>query len=510
MRRLPLPRALLAALCLLAAGAGGAQSAGASHAGTGRIVFASDRGRADPGEIYSLGPGSAPRHVAPSPAAEYGLAVSPAGGRIAFWSGRTGGDDLYLARADGSHVRLVRGAGREPLRADGAGGGRLTFTADGRRLFGSGAGGAFAVDAGTALARSLPFCEPWNRVAGAGWEARGLRRRGQDAGLGPRRPRPRRLPRRAAALVEPRLAEQCARRRPFAASAFGDPCSTPRDAPSGVVHGFTARLDRRWPLPALPAGPLAPHLCCGEARRLTGAGCALGRRAGVADAGRALHLDGGRRRPRGAHPDRRRQGDRAGVDGGSGVWSAGGRLAYAALQRQSPPRPGGRVPIYITDAHGRNPRVAGRLAWDYQTLMSLHWLPGGRRVLVTTENQCSGTGLFAISPSGGAVQPLNRDQRDLEMPASSPDGRRIAYSVELYNCHTESEAPDATRDRRGRRERCARTHGSPERRGEDGRRLARLQPGRPSHRVPARSRQRRRAPDRVRGRRRAHGGSPVR
>src|ERR1700712_2730358 len=159
MRRLPLPRARLAGLSLLAAGAGGAQSAGASHPGTGRIVFASDRGRADPGEIYSLGAGSAPRHVAPSPAAEDGLAVSPAGGRIAFWSGRTGGDELFLARADGSHVRLVRGAGREPLRADGAGGGRLTSPADGRRLFGSGAGGAFAVDAATALARSLPLCE---------------------------------------------------------------------------------------------------------------------------------------------------------------------------------------------------------------------------------------------------------------------------------------------------------------------------------------------------------------
>jgi hypothetical protein len=47
--------------------------------------------------------------VSRSLAADYGLAVAPVGDLIAFWSERSGADRLYLARSDGSHVRL-RGA----------------------------------------------------------------------------------------------------------------------------------------------------------------------------------------------------------------------------------------------------------------------------------------------------------------------------------------------------------------------------------------------------------------
>jgi Tol biopolymer transport system component len=97
MRRLPLPRAFLPALVVLSvAGAGLVHSAASSRsAGAGMIVFASDRLKSEPGEIYSLAPATAPRDVSRSLAPDYGLAVAPAGDLIAFWSGRTGNDQIY-------------------------------------------------------------------------------------------------------------------------------------------------------------------------------------------------------------------------------------------------------------------------------------------------------------------------------------------------------------------------------------------------------------------------------
>jgi hypothetical protein len=75
------------------AGAAGIAEAGAPQAVRGGvIVFASDRDKADPGEIYSLAPGSRPRDVSLGLAGEHGLTVAPAGNRIAFWSGRSDSD----------------------------------------------------------------------------------------------------------------------------------------------------------------------------------------------------------------------------------------------------------------------------------------------------------------------------------------------------------------------------------------------------------------------------------
>ena len=77
----------------------------------GLIVFASDRGKDNPGEIYSLAPGVAPLDISHTLAPEHGLVVAPVGDQIAFWSGRSGDDELYLARSDGTRLRLVRGLG---------------------------------------------------------------------------------------------------------------------------------------------------------------------------------------------------------------------------------------------------------------------------------------------------------------------------------------------------------------------------------------------------------------
>src|SRR4051812_46490808 len=102
MRGLPVPRVLLATLVALSvAGLGALRATHPSRAAApGVIVFASDRAKAEPGEIFALAPGLAPRSVSRSLAADHGLAVAPVGDRIAFWSSRSGWDQIYLARAD--------------------------------------------------------------------------------------------------------------------------------------------------------------------------------------------------------------------------------------------------------------------------------------------------------------------------------------------------------------------------------------------------------------------------
>ena len=125
------PRVLAAALLALCAAA----VVGPSHAAPpGLIVFASDRDKANPGEIYSLAPGRSPNDVSNSLASESDMAVDPVGDLVAFWSDRSGQDRVYLARSDGSHVRLVRtvGAGVPFEQPQGNGGLPLVFTSDGR------------------------------------------------------------------------------------------------------------------------------------------------------------------------------------------------------------------------------------------------------------------------------------------------------------------------------------------------------------------------------------------
>ena len=93
------------------------------------------------------------------------------------------------------------------------------------------------------------------------------------------------------------------------------------------------------------------------------------------------------------------------------------------------------MPVVVTDPHGRNPRVAGRFPFDDHGYGSLRWLPDGKRVLFLTSTSCGGKGLYAVPAGGGAAQRLNADPRDLEAPAWSPDGTRIAYSVQKFTCH---------------------------------------------------------------------------
>ena len=55
----------------------------------------------------------------------------------------------------------------------------------------------------------------------------------------------------------------------------------------------------------------------------------------------------------------RRWDDVAGLDGGRGVWSHAGRVAYVGFVGGHV-RPGVTFPVLVTDSHGRNPQVVGR------------------------------------------------------------------------------------------------------------------------------------------------------
>lgn len=76
---------------------------------SGEIVFASDRASANPGEIYALKPGAAPRNLSRSPYADVALATSPKGRAFAFWSDRTGLWRLMIAPGGGALRSIVVG-----------------------------------------------------------------------------------------------------------------------------------------------------------------------------------------------------------------------------------------------------------------------------------------------------------------------------------------------------------------------------------------------------------------
>ncbi len=440
-RSLRLLGALLAAV--LVAGGGAEPGSGSPRAeATGTIVFASDRAKFNPGEIYSLALGRPPRNVSRSLAGDYGLAVAPVGDRIAFWSGRTGTDRVYLARADGSHLRRVRARGGELLARTRGSGGALVFSADGTRLYATSysSPGAYVVDTRRATARRVPACagiarpSPDGTLVACGVDGKTIVS-DLDGRVRFTLPALNAVWSSRGWLTSAPPIDELQRKRPFAVVA--DPSGKVRARFTGLPLGFSP--DGRWLVlqrarslwvagpgdftrlrPLLPEWPSGVLSFTPDSRFVS---------TETKGAPVLVPLAGGRALP--------------GLDFGTGVWSRDGRLAYLdyAEAFRNARRPGVTIAVRITDTHGRNPRVVGQFPFDDRSYNELRWLPGGRHVLFLTGTTCGGAGLFAVPAGGGPTRRLDRDPRDLETPEWSPDGRRIAVSVQSFSCHLGAGLP---------------------------------------------------------------------
>ena len=104
--------ALATALAAVAAASSATPATGSARIGDsgGEIVFASARANVDPGEIYALAAGKAPRPIFHSPYAEIALATAPKGRALAFWSDRSGPWRVLIS-PDGKRLRSVALAG---------------------------------------------------------------------------------------------------------------------------------------------------------------------------------------------------------------------------------------------------------------------------------------------------------------------------------------------------------------------------------------------------------------
>ena len=108
-----------------------------------RIAFVSDRGHPDQADLYVMrADGSHVRRVAGSNKDELAPAFSPDGRRIAYTSWKSGRGDIYVMRANGTHKHRLTAYPNQEFGADfSPNGKRITFT----RRMGSSPGGHFEV-----------------------------------------------------------------------------------------------------------------------------------------------------------------------------------------------------------------------------------------------------------------------------------------------------------------------------------------------------------------------------
>jgi Tol biopolymer transport system component len=428
----------------LAGGAAAIARSSASHAASpGLILFASDRDKADPGEIYSLAPGNAPVDVSRSLAADYGLAVAPVGDQIAFWSDRSGVPRLYLARSDGTHLRLASlGAENGAWQP----GDPPAFSADGTKLFISYFATAgtsrkpvlvahsYVVATRTGTGRALAPCKgllrpsPDGALVACSFQGRttvtGLdgrvrfRLRGWDTFWSSRG---------LLTLVETDAATPPEKARGLIVDRRGHTVATvpglPLNwTPDGRILAFQrgTQVIIGDPLPRSNSARLLPSPADGSGVSFT----PDSRYASTTDNGKPVLV-----------PVRGGPEIQGGAGGGAGVWSPQGRLAYVVFPQQFPQPAGVKEVVYVTDTHGLHPRVAGRFPYDDHAYAEPYWLPSGKRLLYLTSNDCGTGGIYAVSSAGGPTRALSHDARDLSSPAWSPDGTRFAYSEEKYGCH---------------------------------------------------------------------------
>jgi Tol biopolymer transport system component len=423
-------------LALLAAGASSARSSHASSPGT--IVFASDRDKLDPGEIYSVGVGSKVRDVSRSLAPDYGLAVAPVGDQIAFWSARGGRERVYLARGDGSRLRAVRGLGGPFAAQDFGGGGSLSFSADGRSLVTSyshrHATTIYRIDVRSAAATAVHTCDGGFLAASPDGALAACDRGGQATVYD------------MTGAVRFHIQGPTLVWSSTGTLAAGNSAVVPPDVGTTRIVTSSGKLVER--APGIPVAWSRDGRLLALAR---GQSLVVGRPGDLAHARRLAQVWSGGFAS--FTPDDRyvsTEGDGGdpvlepvdggapidGLDAGGGAWSHDGRLAYTHVS--FPVGVGATVPVLITDPHGEHPQVVGRFPYDENGYARLDWLPDGRHVLFET-GSCGGKGLYAVPANGGPVRALDHDPRDEESPTWSPDGTRIAYSVEDHGCNGHGE-----------------------------------------------------------------------
>lgn len=410
----------VAALLLVAMGA--TASPVRREDATSEIVFASDRGTANRGEIYVLAAGRAPVNFAQSPATDAHGVIAADGKLVAFTSDRTGTFRVYVSRPDGSGLRRVPAL----LPAGKAYDQPVSFSPDGSRLLVT-----TATMSGTSCklflvdVRSLRSSSAGDEC-GASWSADGTR---------------------IVTHVGGRIVVyDMAGRRRFAFlgssalwSARGDLAIVGRSGSTTLVVNENGSLLARlqgaaaaWSadgsqlalsrpgalLLAELASPTRTRVLVRGAKTWSAYGVeftpdgTLVRYADASGATVAMPVAGGK--------------PRALPSGGS--WARDGRYAFT---RTLPPARAGsllRIEVEIGNRYGEKARDAGLFAWDAHSTSTLTWSQDGSRLLYERSVDvphnlwavdADGTNLHRLTPVGGP---------SVRAPAWSADGTRLVYT----------------------------------------------------------------------------------
>jgi Tol biopolymer transport system component len=429
LRRLARPASFLIVLAL--GGLGGSDAATPSRgASAGAIVFLSNRDTHQPGEIYSLARGRPPLNITHNRSTDIGLAISPVGDTIAFWSNRLGRFHVYLARADGSHLRTVKDLVTPSPDA-------LVFSRDGRRLFAdvpdpggppwpprpiSAAPGTYVIDVAHPTARQVLPALRCLRLSPS-----------PDGRL-------------IACFTDYRLETvyDLAGHTRFAFASDQQPSwsslgmlvsssgSSTQDQSNSIVDesGATVARFRGTFCGWSPDGRLLEferggvvrigsprHLS--RARRLPGATTCV---ALVGD-GRYFETYPGPLRLRPVSGGTPIRWPAPQTDPSTFVWSRDNRLAFVTGAGSE--LPGASFAVQIRDLHGHG-GVVGRFPVSAAGANDLQWLPDGRGVLLDASWD-TGSKLYSVPATGGATRPFGRDPQAAGPAAWSRDGHRITY-----------------------------------------------------------------------------------
>jgi Tol biopolymer transport system component len=382
------------------------------QAKTGEIVFVSDRGSADQGEIWVLARGSAPKDLSNSHYTDVAAAVSPDGARVAFWSNRNGVWQVFVVGSDGHRLRPVLTARGASDRGD-----RPQFSRDGRSLltgYASRSGGAvFAiVDLHrTTVRRFHPSC-----MFSVSWSPDGQRI--------------------ACTADFATVVVLDVRGRKLFSIAGSAAFWSPLGQLAVVQRTRTAIVDRRGALVARLRGAAATESADGHVLALTAPG-----RLTLVDfaSARTVRTITG---PRtwtpywiAFTPDAREVAYDAADENGritfvrggpirrfpaGGTWSLGGRYAFFGTLSN-------RLGIKVGDRYGRGAQVVGRFWYDDHATARL--IPAaGRHVVFESSGVRPHGELWTVQPGGFGLHQLTNAGNNIFGPAWNSDGSRLAYT----------------------------------------------------------------------------------